>query len=126
MYISAAGAMQRRERIEDPYGNIPTMQEPGLGRMGWLAMYLPSTAAMYRREHIASPVCAVDTMQQPGLGDLSSGTVSIAGQQVSLPLLAGAVALLLLAGYLVIRKRRGRSKPSRGAIARRTTTTFAT
>lgn len=118
--------MRRRDRIEDPTGMIPTMKQPGLGRLA-LASYLPSAAAMYRREHIASPVCAVDTMQQPGLGDLSSGTVTIGSTQVSLPLLVGGVALLLLAGYLFMRKRRGKSsRPSRGSIARRTTTTFAT
>jgi hypothetical protein len=105
-------------------------------------MYLTAQGAMARREHIASPVCAVDTMQQPGLGcgysralasyngmgDLSSGTFMIGNTSVSIPLLAGGVLLLAVAGMLFARKgkRSGGSSKRKRPVMRRTTTTFAT
>jgi len=36
MYVSANRAMRQRERIEDPSGEVPTMQMPGLSRLGRL------------------------------------------------------------------------------------------
>lgn len=87
-YITSGRAMRRRDRIEDPTGMIPVMQQPGLGRFA-LASYLPSAAAMYRREHIASPVCAVDTMQQPGLGDITAN--DLLSQTMQVPLLGATV-----------------------------------
>lgn len=36
MYVSANRAMRHRERVEDPSGLIPVMQQPDLGRLGRL------------------------------------------------------------------------------------------